>query len=323
MHGGRKIMTRQAQHPKNNRKVYLFLLLTLAFSLGINTASALDTHPVQHLFDLAFTSNSALNLPSDVAVAPDGRIYIVDGGNHRIVMYKSNGDFIGTLGKKGAGAGQFHMPLGITVDPKGRVYIADTGNHRVQIFDHTGLFIKQIPIRDKDIKIRPVDVATSASMDTIYVTGNNNHKIMLYNRQGQKVDEWGRKGNNPSEFRYPATLTVGKDGAVYVVDVLNSRVQIFEVNGKLRTTVGSWGVSPGKLFRPKGVALDENENIYITDSYMDVIEVFDNKTNFLHVLSNNKQTNKFVSPVGVTIDSNNRIYITEMLENKVSVYLLD
>jgi len=323
VHGGRKIMTRQAQHPKNNRKLYLFLIVSLVFGSGIDATMASDTLPVRHIFDLASTESGPMNLPSDVAVAPDGRVYIVDGGNSRIVIYKSNGDFIGTLGSKGAGAGQFDMPLGITVDKKGRVYVADTGNYRVQIFDPTGLFVKQIPIRDKDLKIRPVDVATSPSMDTLYVTGNNNHKVMLYNRQGHQVGQWGKKGNNPSEFRYPATITVGRDGAVYVVDVLNSRVQIFEVNGQLRTTVGRWGVLPGELFRPKGVALDKNENIYITDSYMDVVEVFDNKTNFLHVLSNNSKTNKFSSPVGMAIDSNNRIYITEMLENKVSVYSLE
>lgn len=320
MHGGGKLMIRQALHQRNSQKACLLLILAIIFS---KITFAADTQPVQHLFDLTFTDKDSLILPSDVAVAPDGRIYIVDGGNHRIVVYRKNGDFAAILGNKGSGAGQFYKPLGITVDKKGRIYVADTGNHRVQVFDQAGQFIKQIPIRDKNEKIKPVDVATSNSMNTLYVTGNNNHKIMLYNEQGKKIGQWGKMGNNPSEFRYPATITVGKDGAVYVVDVLNSRVQIFEVNGKLRTTVGSWGVLPGNLFRPKGIALDKNDRIYVTDSYMDVIEVFDNKTNFLYVLSNDNQINIFVSPAGVTIDKSNRIYIAEMLENKVSVYLLE
>ena len=193
-------MTRLAQHPRNNRTIYICLVLALVFSSGIQTTFALDTQPVRHLFDLAVADNSSLNLPSDVAVAPDSRIYIVDGGNHRVVIYKSSGDFIGILGSKGVGVGQFYMPLGITVDKKGRVYVADTGNHRVQIFDQTDMFVKQIPIREKDVKIRPVDVATSPSMDTLYVTGNNNHKIMLYNRQGHKVGQWGKKVIIPPSF---------------------------------------------------------------------------------------------------------------------------
>lgn len=321
MHGGKKPMTHLPQTLKNKSHAYQFLVLGIVFILSLDAVFALDTQPVQHLFDLSSTDNSSLSLPSDVAIAPDGRIYIVDGGNHRIVVYKANGDFIKELGSKGAGVGQFYKPLGMTVDKKGRVYVADTGNHRIQVFDHRGSFIKQIAIRDKNKKIRPVDVALSVSMKTLYVTGNNNHKVMLYSAEGKKLTQWGKKGNNPGEFRYPATITVGKDGAVYVVDVLNSRVQIFEINGKLRTTVGSWGVSPGKLFRPKGVALDENEKIYITDSYMDVIEVFDNKTQFSHLLSSNNQINKFVTAAGVIIN-NNRIYIAEMLKNKVSVYSL-
>ena len=160
-------------------------------------------------------------------------------------------------------------------------------------------------------------------MDTIYITGNNNHKIMRYTLEGKKLKSWGKQGNNPGEFRYPATITVGEDGDVYVVDVLNSRVQIFEANGKLRIIAGSWGVLPGQLFRPKGVALDKNGNIFVSDSYLGVIEVFNNKTSFTHVLGSNGIATKFVTPAGIFIDSRGRLYVTQMLDNKVSVYDLE
>lgn len=316
-------MIRQPLHLNRNRPVSIALILLLLIFTGINTAFALDTRPLKHLFDLAKAQESPLNLPSDVAIAPDGRIYVVDGGNHRVVVYAANGEFLNVLGSKGHEAGQFSAPLGITADKTGRVYIADSGNFRVQVFDKSNQLLREIPIRENNNNIKPVDVAISPSMDVLYVTGNTNHRVMLFDIQGKKLGQWGKEGNNPSEFRYPATLAVGKDGAVYVVDVLNSRVQIFEPSGKLRTTAGSWGVLPGNLFRPKGVALDKDENIYVSDSYLDVVEVFNNNTSFSHVLGANNQARKFISPAGMAIDVNNRIYVTEMLENKVSVYLLE
>lgn len=316
-------MIRQPLHQSSSYLICQLLAFSLLMGLGVQPTFAVDTRSLRHLFDLKKTETSSLSLPSDVAVARDGRIYVIDGGNHRVVVYNSNGKYLYVIGSKGFGDGQFIAPLGITVDKNNSVYVADTGNHRVQIFDELGKFVKKIAIRDQSKKIKPVDVALSPRMDVLYVTGNTNHKVMLYNVNGKQLGMWGKEGNNPSEFRYPATLTVGQDGAVYVVDVLNSRVQIFEPDGKLRTTAGSWGVLPGELFRPKGVVLDKDENIYVTDSYLDVIEVFDNKTNFSHLLGHDGKARKFISPAGVAIDSKNRIYITEMLENKVSVYALE
>jgi len=299
-------------------------LLTSAFflSIQVNVTSALETRDLKHLFDLTHAEQVALSLPTDVAIAPDGRIYVVDGSNHRIAVFDKAGRFLNVIGAKGSADGQFLSPIGITVDKKGNVYIADSGNYRIQIFNDSGGFIRKIKLREKNRKIKPIDVAINQSKKILYITGNNNHKVMRYSTRGKFLGSWGKKGNNPREFRYPATITVSDEGLVYVVDVLNSRIQIFESNGKLSTTAGSWGVLPGQLFRPKGVALGRKDQIYVSDSYMDLIEVYDNKTKFSHVLGKDNKPHKFVTPAGITIDKHNRIYVTEMLNNKVSVYQL-
>lgn len=299
-----------------NWPLYIVFYLTL----NIQAVFALDTKPVRHLFDITAAKGVSLVLPSDVAVAPDGRIYVVDGGNHRVVIYKSNGKLDSILGSKGSGKGQFLSPIGIAVDNKGQVYVADSGNYRIQIFDDDEDFVKLFQLKEKNIPIKPIDIAVSPDRKTLYVSGNNNHKVMLFNAKGKLKTTWGKEGNNPGEFRYPATITVAKDGAVYVVDVLNSRVQIFEPDGYLRITAGSWGVLPGQLFRPKGVALDQHENIYVSDSYLDVIQIFNNETKFSSVLGANNKAAKFIAPTGIIIDKKNRIYITEMFANKISVY---
>lgn len=302
--------------------VFLLFALTFYVAIGVRSACALETRGVEHLFDLTRAANIPLSLPSDVAVAPDGRIYVVDGNNDRVAVYNAEGKYLATIGHKGTAAGELSAPIGIDVDNKGDVYVADSGNDRIQVFTRAGKFIRQIPIREKHQRIKPIDVAVDNARGVLYVTGNSNHKVMLYSRAGKFLGAWGHRGNNPGEFRYPATITVANDGLIYVVDVLNSRVQIFEHNGHLLTVAGSWGVLPGQLFRPKGVAVDRKDNIYVSDSYMDLIEVFNSSRQFSHVLGKNNHPQRFTAPAGITLDGHRRIYVTEMLGNKVSVYEL-
>jgi len=90
---------------------------------------------------------SHFNAPSDVAVAPNGDIFVADGHgektNARIVKFSSDGKFIKSWGKEGAGPGEFNTPHGLAFDSAGRLFVADRANNRIQIFDQDGKFIAE------------------------------------------------------------------------------------------------------------------------------------------------------------------------------------
>jgi hypothetical protein len=89
--------------------------------------------------------------PTEVAVAPNGDIFVADGhtgggtaiGNARIVKFDKNGKFIKTWGKKGMGPGEFDAPHTLVFDSRGRLFVGDRQNNRIQIFDRDGKFIAQ------------------------------------------------------------------------------------------------------------------------------------------------------------------------------------
>lgn len=87
------------------------------------------------------------NQPSDVAVAPNGDIFVADGhggnSNARIVKFSKDGKFIKAWGKKGTGRGEFDTPHTIEFNSKGRVFVGDRGNNRIQIFDQEGTFLEE------------------------------------------------------------------------------------------------------------------------------------------------------------------------------------
>ena len=89
--------------------------------------------------------------PTDVAIAPNGDIFVADGhngggtatGNARIMKFDKNGKFLKTWGTKGMGPGEFDLPHTLAFDSRGRLFVGDRQNNRIQIFDQDGKFIAQ------------------------------------------------------------------------------------------------------------------------------------------------------------------------------------
>ncbi|MDA8254811.1 MAG: NHL repeat-containing protein [Betaproteobacteria bacterium] len=292
------------------------LQAAVALAQGIPTAAA------RHLFDFAGGGAGALSLPTDVAVGNGGRVYVVDGGNHRVVAFSNSGQYLFRFGHQGSGKGEFRDPVGIGTDGQGRVYVADSGNHRIQVFDSSGGFLNTFAVSEGGKPVRPIDVEPDGQGKTLFVTGNNNHKVMTFSASGQLLRQWGGEGVSDFEFRYPATMALSPKGLLYVVDVLNTRVQVFDGDGRRGFRVGGWGVLPGQFFRPKGVALDSRGFVYVSDSYLEVIQVFDTSYRLQHVLGDAGKPRRFSAPVGLAIDGGDRLYVVEMLANKVSVHAL-
>lgn len=78
------------------------------------------------------------NLALQIATAPDGTVYVVDGGNFRVQAFTADGQFIRKVGAVGIKTGQFSRPKGIAVDRDGNFYVIDTGFGNFQIFSKEG-----------------------------------------------------------------------------------------------------------------------------------------------------------------------------------------
>jgi streptogramin lyase len=89
---------------------------------------------------------SAFKGTTDIAFAPNGRIFISDGyGNARVLEYARDGKRIHEWGSAGTGPGQFHLPHSIVIDRENIIYVADRENGRIEKFDFDGKFRGEIP----------------------------------------------------------------------------------------------------------------------------------------------------------------------------------
>ncbi len=96
--------------------------------------------------DVAGRSRNTFNLPTDVAFAPNGDMYVSDGyGNARVVKYTADGRYLLEWGSRGTGPGEFGLPHNLAVDARGHVYVTDRDNQRVQVFTAEGEFLTEWP----------------------------------------------------------------------------------------------------------------------------------------------------------------------------------
>ena len=98
-------------------------------------------------------TGAILNTPCDVAVGPDGSIYVGDGheGQNsddpttvgRIAKFSADGEFLMSWGQWGAEPGDIRTPHALLFDDAGRLIVADRGNNRLQIFDQDGNYLDE------------------------------------------------------------------------------------------------------------------------------------------------------------------------------------
>jgi sugar lactone lactonase YvrE len=96
-----------------------------------------DGQSGKHLFDIGKRGigDGEFNLPRDAVIAPDGSLYVVDGGNFRVEKFDADGKFISKFGDIGRQPGQFSRPKEAAVDPEGNIYVVDATFGNFQIFN--------------------------------------------------------------------------------------------------------------------------------------------------------------------------------------------
>jgi len=72
--------------------------------------------------------------PTDVKVAANGNIYVVDSGNSRIQEFGPSGNFLRQWGNSGLASERLNHPMGMAVQGNS-LYVVDTGNVRVVKYD--------------------------------------------------------------------------------------------------------------------------------------------------------------------------------------------
>ncbi|HEY0306201.1 MAG TPA: 6-bladed beta-propeller [Longimicrobiales bacterium] len=87
-----------------------------------------------------------LSRVTQVAFDKEENLYVLDGGNNRVLVFNPQGKFVRKFGKKGGGPGELMSPVGIAVTTTGEVAVTDLGRPAVSLFKKDGTFIKNLTL---------------------------------------------------------------------------------------------------------------------------------------------------------------------------------
>jgi peptidylamidoglycolate lyase len=170
--------------------------------------------------------------PTDVAVAANGDIYIVDGYGSQYV-HKFDKDFkhVKTIGGRGKEHGQFNTCHGVwinTVKKDPEVWIADRANNRIEIYSLDLEYKRTIEgvrtpccFYQHDGHIYVPELGARVSII------DENDKIVVSMGDGQGIKPPDSE-KHPDKFVHPHALTLDSKGNLYVLEWLpHGRVRKF------------------------------------------------------------------------------------------------
>jgi uncharacterized membrane protein len=225
---------------------------------------------------LAQPVDLGLNWPSGLAQDEQGRIYIADYNNNRVLRVNDlagNGRVV--LGQysdeqppgiPGVTPLGFHFPYGIAIDSKGRIYVSDTHNARIVRFDDmTGANWVQRGDRLKWDAERnhfnwPLGLAVD-TQDRVYIADSCNNRIVRLDDVGG--EDWTVFVVSAAGERldHPSSVSIGPDGAIYVADFGNNRiVRMSDMNG------ADWA-SIDNLDHPVSVRVADDDRLFVGLAY--------------------------------------------------------
>ena len=189
------------------------------------------------------TSRTLLNAPADIAVDPNpdpvtgerGSVYIADGyGNHRIVVFDSEGQYLRQWGSAGTGDEQFSErggghPHCVVLGNDGLVYACDRSGNRVQVFDREGNLQRIIAIDPPEymmatLRATDIELSRDAQQRFLFVVDLGSNRIWILEREsGDIVGSFGGSGHMAGEFTFPHTIVTDSHGDIYAAETIGGR----------------------------------------------------------------------------------------------------
>ena len=161
----------------------------------------------------------------------------------------------------------------------------------------------------------PWGVAVNAR-DEIAVTDSFNHRVQIFNRNGNYLRSFGREGDKAGEFKYPRGITFHNNGNIFVADSGNHRIQIFSGEGQYVGSFGEKGNLDSRLNYTWGLSVDSDGNIIVAETGNKMIKIFSSDGTFLRNIGGQEA---FTCPIHC-VQHDTYLIVSDKKEHCIKVY---
>mgnify|MGYP001170070327 CR=1 FL=1 len=200
-----------------------------------------------------------------------GRVYIYARGEHPVLVFDPDGNFLGSWGE-----GVFSNPHGLLITPDDIAYCTDDTDHTVRKCTLDGKVLMTLGTKGQPSDTgydgsdwytikraagpfnRPTNVALSPAGEIYVSDGYGNARIHKFTADGKLLFSWGEPGDGPGQFVVPHSVRTDAKGTVFIADRENSRIQLFTPEGKFIT---QWT----EMQKPQGFFMGPDGLLYTTE----------------------------------------------------------
>jgi sugar lactone lactonase YvrE len=297
--------------------------------------------------------SAKFNSPADVAVGPDGSLYITDFKNHRVrkiaagqVTTLAGNDSFGIVNGNGI-LSQFENPYRIALDARGNLYVTDAEDTRIRkITTEAGVSVFAGTSMPGFLN-GPVAIArfqwdeggiTADVQSNMYVSDYGNHRIRKISVYGD-VSTLAGNGTggfingdaSMAEFSFPDGIAFDKLGNLYVADLGNFCIRKISPDGKVSRFAGAGtngnadGTAAFAQFNLiSDMAADSKGNLYVIDDNRvrkvtpgGIVTTIAGTTQGYGYADGDGASARFAGLGGLGIDAADNIYVADINNNRI------
>jgi len=286
--------------------------------------------------------DEAMVAPTDMCISSDGLLYVLDGGNKRVLVSTTDGQFVKSFGED-----VLVNPQGIYVTGDHKTYVADRDASRIWVFDENGTLINEFgkpshPLYGETLDFLPQKIVVNDAGTMYVICESNTNGIVeispveggtflgYFGTNATKASVWKivwraiqtKEQRAKSVSNIPSTpdnMAIDEKGLIYTV-----------TRGEKKDTLKWLNIAGGNMIEPDSyddipaaVAVGNHDNVFVASSQGFIYE-YNNEGQLLFAFggSDDGQSRIGLSTkiTAIQIDKNDRIYTLDIDKAEIQIY---
>ena len=272
--------------------------------------------------------------PRYIAVAPDGRVFVVDRIANAIYVFDEEGNHLDVILALDMTATKL-LTQELGSIPEGLTYRYE-GINRILYYTLPGQVEEKsinMPMPKAEDAWAPLGIRFDAQGNLLYTDiAAGLHSVHIIpaadiNNIGPAytpfISKFGAQGQGAGQFDFPQVTVTDSLGNYYVIDGNNARISSWNKDLQYQEFF-AFGSTEGGMNLPRGAWIDQKDRLHVVDAVASIVRVYDvsgEEPAFLYNFGAfGIAEGEFNYPIDIYMDGTGRLYIADRDNNRIQVW---